>query len=119
MRRLIYIVPALLTLASALFLLGRIDTVGGIATLASLYIAVQLSAANTPMVANTRGFRTLLGFPWPLFLGYLGVLVLIIEIGGVYQPDLLPETNTNFLVFSLGGFFGWVAGLVDWYTIQK
>lgn len=80
-------------------------------------VSPALCLNMTPFGHGVSGRMHILSMPVSVALYYFIVLSLLLLIG-TDSGALLPETNARLRSLSYAMFFGWLAGIVDWYFLS-
>lgn len=84
--------------------------------MATGFVVSKLLLTNMMSMGHgVNGSRHVLGMTIFLFGAYLVILVAILVLA-VPVASFDPGTNANLKVLGFALFYGWVAGLIDWYA---
>ncbi len=90
--------------------------------LAAVFVGGGLIRTNMSISGHgVNGSRHILRMPILLLVIYISVVILLCGLGSVavtVDAILLPETLANVKTFPLAVFFGWLAGVLDWYSVS-
>lgn len=87
------------------------------AFMALMALSPALCLNMTPYGHGVSGRMHIMSMPVSIALYYFLILSLLILVG-TDSGTLLPETNARLRSLSYSIFFGWFAGVVDWYLLS-